>query len=89
MNTPMGSRDLTLKLDSSGGGLAGQVESAQGTQTITNGSTDGDSAKWDVEMSGPMGAMTLSYAGQVEGDAITGTVQFGAFGSGDFSGARG
>ena len=88
MNTPMGSRDVTLNLDTSGGALTGQVESAQGSQAITNASADGDSAKWDVEMNGPMGALTLSYAGQVEGDAIKGTVQFGGFGSGDFSGTR-
>jgi hypothetical protein len=88
MNTPMGSRDVTVTLDSSGGGLGGQIEGAQGSQALTNGTVDGDSATWDVEMAGPMGAMTLSYAGVVEGDAIKGTVQFGAFGSGDFSGAR-
>ncbi|MEX2032499.1 MAG: hypothetical protein WEA81_06495 [Dehalococcoidia bacterium] len=88
MNTPMGSRDVTLTLDTSGGGLAGEVGGAQGTQAVTNGKVDGDSATWDVEMSGPMGAMTLSYAGAVEGDSIKGTVQFGSFGSGDFSGSR-
>lgn len=88
MNTPMGSRDVTLKLDSSGGGLAGQVEGDQGSQPVKNGTVDGDSATWDVEMSGPMGALTLSYAGAVEGDAIKGTVQFGSFGSGEFSGVR-
>ncbi len=88
MNTPMGSRDVTLKLDTSGGSLAGQVETGQGSQAITNASADGDSAKWDVEMNGPMGALTLSYEGQVEGDAIKGTVQFGGFGSGEFSGSR-
>lgn len=88
MNTPMGSRDLTLKLDTSGGGLSGQVESAQGTQAITNASADGDTATWEVDMNGPMGALTLAYAGEVDGDAIKGTVQFGSFGSGDFSGTR-
>lgn len=88
MNTPMGARDVTLKLDSSGDGLGGQIEGAQGSQAITNGTVSGDSATWDVEMNGPMGAMTLSYAGAVEGDTIKGTVQFGAFGSGDFSGTR-
>jgi hypothetical protein len=88
MNTPMGSRDVTLTLDTSGGALAGQVQGPQGAQAISNAAADGDSATWDVEMSGPMGALTLSYAGKVDGDAIAGTVQFGAFGSGDFSGTR-
>ncbi len=88
MNTPMGTRNMTLTLDTASGGLAGRVESEQGSTAITNASADGDSAKWDVEMSGPMGALTLSYAGQVEGDSMKGTVQFGSFGSGDFSGTR-
>lgn len=88
MNTPMGSRDVKLTLDTSGGSLAGRVETAQGGQDIENASADGDSAKWDVQMNGPMGALTLSYDAQIEGDAIKGTVQFGGFGSGDFSGTR-
>ncbi len=88
MNTPMGSRDVTLKLDTSGGGLTGEVASAQGTQALVNTTVDGDAATWDVEMSGPMGALTLSHAATVEDDAIKGTVQFGGFGSGDFSGTR-
>lgn len=88
MNTPMGSRDVTLKLDTSAGSLAGEVAIAQGAQTLSNTSVDGDSAKWDVEMSGPMGALTLSYAANFDGDSVSGTVQFGGFGSGDFSGTR-
>jgi len=89
MNTPMGSRDVTLKLETSSGRLTGEVSSAQGTQALVNTTVDGDAATWDVEMSGPMGALTLSYAATVEDDAIKGTVEFGGFGSGDFSGTRG
>jgi hypothetical protein len=32
--------------------------------------------------------MTLGFKGAVDGDNISGTVQFGAFGSGTFNGAR-
>ena len=35
-----------------------------------------------------MGKMSLNFSGSVEGDAITGTVEFGSRGSGSFTAKR-
>ncbi|MEX2372267.1 MAG: hypothetical protein WD800_00545 [Dehalococcoidia bacterium] len=88
MNTPMGSRDLNLKLTEDGSDLKGEMSGQQGTQPFT-GTVNGDEASWTVEVSGPMGSMALAFAGKVDGDAMNGTVEFGGFGSGDFTGTRG
>ena len=37
---------------------------------------------------GPMGQLELKFTGTVDGDSISGNVQFGAFGSGTFSGTK-
>jgi len=88
MQTPMGERPVTVRLDTSGGGLAGAMVGAAGEQAIFDASTDGTAVKWSVMFSGAMGEMKLDYSGAVNGDAISGTVQFGAFGSGTFSGSK-
>lgn len=88
MNTPMGSRQTTLELNASGAALSGTWVGQQGPQQFSGGTVDGDNVAWQVDMSGPMGAMTLSFKGKVEGDNINGDVQFGSFGSGTFTGTR-
>jgi hypothetical protein len=88
MNTPMGSRQTTLELKADGSSLGGTWVGQGGPQEFSGGSVDGDNVSWSVNMSGPMGAMTLAFKGKVEGDNINGDVQFGSFGSGTFTGTR-
>ncbi len=88
INSPMGSRPATLELVSAGSALSGSWSGQQGAQEFSGGKVDGDNIEWTVNMSGPMGAMALVFAGAVSGDSISGTVQFGSFGSGTFAGTR-
>ena len=88
LNTPMGARDSGLELASAGASLSGKLSSDMGTQEFANGKIDGDNLEWTVSMSGPMGAMDLAFKGAVDGDKISGSVQFGSFGGGSFSGSR-
>ena len=88
MNTPMGSRDATLELTASDSDLSGRWSGQQGSTDFSGGKAAGDHAEWTVHVQGPMGAMDLGFAGDVNGDSISGTVQFGAFGSGTFSGTK-
>lgn len=88
MQTPMGERPVTVRLAAAGGALSGAMVGAAGEQAIFDGTTDGTAVKWSVMFAGAMGEMKLDFSGAVNGDAISGTVQFGAFGSGTFTGAK-
>ena len=58
-----------------------------GSGGIQNGAVDGDKATWSIEMTSPI-AVTLKFFAKVDGDAISGTVNAGAFGDSPFTGSR-
>jgi hypothetical protein len=83
INTPMGKQEGVLTLAEDGSNLTGTM-SAQGDSTeIKNGSVNGDSATWDVDVTKPM-PLTLSFDGKKAGEDINGNVKLGAFGSSTF-----
>jgi len=88
LKTPMGDRPVTVTLNTDGNDLSGSFQSPQGDQQFEGGTASGDEATWSTMFAGAMGEMKLDFVGQVEGDEIEGTVQFGSFGSGTFSGTR-
>ena len=49
---------------------------------------EGNAVAFKATVAGPMGQMELSFTGTVDGDAVSGSVAFGAFGSGTFTGAK-
>ena len=87
INTPRGSQESTLNVLSSGGAFTGTMVGARGTTEIKNGKVDGNKLSWSMEMTQPM-PMTLTYDGTVDGDKLSGNVQFGGFGGGTFAGGR-
>ena len=89
LQTPMGERPVTVRLAAAGGALTGAMVGAAGEQAIFDASADGATVKWSVMFTGAMGEMKLDFTGAVNADSIAGTVQFGAFGSGTFSGTKG
>jgi hypothetical protein len=87
MQTPMGNREVKLVLNASGSDLSGEFQSPQGASAVT-GSADGAKVNFSTNFTGAMGPMELKFDGTHEGDGISGTVQFGAFGSGPFTATR-
>jgi hypothetical protein len=87
MDTPMGERASTLVLKAAGGALEG-TQSAEGqTANIFEGTVSGNTVGWKVSITQPM-PLTLDFSGTVDGDAMTGTVQLGMFGSAPFRATR-
>ena len=87
METPMGERTATLDVTSADGTLTG-TQSAEGNSAdIFDGTVDGSDVAWKVSITSPM-PMTLEYTGNVDGDAMSGQMQIGVFGSFPFSGTR-
>lgn len=88
LSTPMGDRPATAELKADGDTLTGAMVATQGRQEFEEGSVDGNEVTWTATVSGAMGEMKLEFAGTVEGDSMSGSVQFGSFGSGTFTGTR-
>ena len=89
LQTPMGERPVTVRVTAAGAALSGALVGAAGESPLMDGSMDGAKVAWSTMFTGAMGEMKLDFAGTLDGDAIIGTVQFGAFGSGTFSGTKG
>ncbi|NNU16563.1 hypothetical protein HK107_09545 [Parvularcula sp. ZS-1/3] len=84
INTPMGKQEGTLTLVEDGGALTGTMAAQGDTAEIKNGSVNGDTAMWDVDVSKPM-PLTLGFEGKKDGGNINGSVKLGAFGNSTFT----
>ena len=87
VNSPMGAQKSTVVLKSEGGALTGTASAQGNTMDIANGKVSGDTVSWSASITNPM-PMTLEFSGTVAGDAISGNVQAGGFGSFPFAGKR-
>lgn len=87
IKTPMGEQGGMLDLKTDGASLTGQMSGNMGSVGIENGSVAGDAVKWSAKVTSPM-PIQLDFDGKVEGDAISGSVKLGAFGTSTFSGTR-
>ncbi|VVT20242.1 conserved hypothetical protein [Sphingomonas sp. EC-HK361] len=86
VKSPLGDQKSTLTVKSDGASFTGTNSGAMGSSDIS-GEVDGNTLTWKQQMTVPM-PMTLDMAATVDGDAITGTVGAGAFGSFPLSGSR-
>jgi hypothetical protein len=87
MSTPLGERQATLALKSSGATLTGS-QGAEGESTeIFDGTVNGGDVAWKVSITNPM-PLTLEFAGKVEGDIVTGEMTINPMGSFPFKGVR-
>ncbi|MCZ2111404.1 MAG: hypothetical protein LC118_17875 [Dehalococcoidia bacterium] len=83
----MGARTVAADLKANGGALEGSFTGDQGSAPIA-GTIDGSNVNFAATVPGPMGQLELKFSGTVDGDNMSGTVAFGAFGSGPFTGSR-
>ena len=84
--TPMGAQEMTGHFETTGSTLTGYLSSEQGRQDLT-GTVETGRVKFDLKVEQPM-KITLKYDLQVDGDAITGKVKMGMFGSSKLTGRR-
>ena len=85
--TPMGDQKGVFTVISSGDRFHGTFAGMMGSLDVTDGQVAGNKLTWKMEMTMPM-PMTLECEAEVQGDAITGTMQLGAFGAAAFNGTR-
>ena len=87
VKSPMGDQKGTLTVKSDGGSWTGSQVGAMGSVDITDGTVDGNTIKWSMNITVPM-PMTLTNEATIDGDTITGSVTAGAFGSFPLNGTR-
>ncbi len=87
VKSPMGDQKSTLTVNVDGDTWTGTNAGAQGSLDIYDGKVDGNTLTWKMDMKVPM-PMTLEGTATVDGDAITGSVKAGMFGSMPMSGTR-
>lgn len=87
VKSPMGDQKSVLTINSNGDSFTGKMAGSLGSMDIANGSVDGNTLSWKMDMTVPM-PMTLDCTATVDGDTITGEVKAGAFGSMPVSGTR-
>lgn len=87
METPMGTREATLTLAASGGGLTGTMSGDAGAIEIYDGKASGDKVSFKADITQPM-SLTLEFNAAVAGNSLSGTVKLGMFGDAPLSGTR-
>ncbi|MGD1049694.1 MAG: hypothetical protein ABR947_01325 [Solirubrobacteraceae bacterium] len=87
LNTPMGQQTSTIELISDGSGLTGTQSGNNESGPIYDGSVEGDTATWKVNITRPM-PLTVTFNATVEGDSISGTAKAGMFPKSTFVGTR-
>jgi hypothetical protein len=85
--TPMGDQKSTLTVNVSGDAFTGSNVGPMGSLDITDGKVDGQTIIWSSKITTPM-PMTLDCKATIDGDAISGTVKAGMFGSFPLNGSR-
>ena len=88
-NSPQGSIQSTLTVQQQGNAFTGSMASQMmGTTQVTDGIIAGRKVTWSVAVTIGGQSLTISYAGEVEGTKMTGTVTAGSFGSFPFTGEK-
>jgi hypothetical protein len=72
VTTPRGERTSTLIIVQDGEKLTVTSKSERGDATGA-GTLNGDAIEWSITRETPMGQMTFTYKGKVEGDTMSGT----------------
>src|SRR5579871_5479067 len=87
VETPMGDQSSVVELHSDGGTLTGTQSGGGESGPIYDGTVDGDTATWKVDITTPL-ALTVTFTATVDGDSISGTAAAGMFPPSPFRGSR-
>lgn len=85
--SPMGDQKSVFTVNVDGDSFTGSNTGGMGSLDVENGKVDGNKLTWTMNMKVPM-PMTLECEATVDGDALTGSIKAGPFGSMAMSGTR-
>jgi hypothetical protein len=89
VNSPQGPMDVTLDVRQNGTILTGTTSSMVGTAEIVSGSINGSNFRFTVNINSPeMGSFSVTFAGTVQDNRMSGTLDIPGMGSMDFTGSK-
>lgn len=88
-SSPQGTMESTLNVTPSGSGFTGTMTSQMmGSSPVTDGTVEGRRVSWNTTVQFGGQSFTLTYAGELDGNRMSGTVTAGTFGSFPFTGEK-
>ncbi len=88
-NSPQGVMESVLAVEQQGSSFSGTMSTDMfGAQAVSDGQVTGRRVSWSLALSFGGQSFTLSYAGQIDGTRMSGTVTAGDFGSFPFTGEK-
>ncbi|MEY4161021.1 MAG: hypothetical protein RLZZ136_1642 [Pseudomonadota bacterium] len=87
VKTPMGPQNGTFTVVVDGDSFTGALNGDLGSMAVTDGKISGNTLVWSMDMKVPL-PVTLQCEATVDGDAVSGTVKAGVFGTMAISGNR-
>lgn len=85
--SPMGDQKSKFTVNVDGESFTGQNAGQMGSMDVVDGKVDGNTLSWTMNMTVPM-PMKLEASATIDGDALTGTINAGAFGAMPMTGTR-
>ena len=83
ITTPRGERTQDVNFKQEGEKLTVTMQGRRGEVTA-EGTVKGNEIEWTITRSTPRGEFTMTYTGKIEGDTMSGEVQIGDFGPGEW-----
>lgn len=87
IDAPTGKTKATIAVSLVDGVWQGEMTGKNGTGPMLDVVAEGNRLSWTTKIERPM-PMKLKFKGMSDGDSISGSVKFGMFASGDFTGVR-
>lgn len=87
VSTQRGEMTWDVHFDQEEGKLTVTMSGPRG-ETTGEGTITGNKIEWTITRSTPQGEMTMTWSGEVEGNTMSGEVQFGSFGSSTWEGTK-
>ncbi len=88
METPRGERTSKIHFDQDGESITVTMSSSRGGEVTAEGTIKGNEIEWTVTRSTPRGEMTMTYTGKVEGNTMSGEVNFGDRGQAEWKATK-
>ncbi len=86
--TPMGPSSVRMTLTQNGEQLTGKAADPMGGEVDVTGTCKDGAVEMSETVNSPMGELKIEFIGKVTGKSMSGSVVFGDFGGGDFTGKK-
>ena len=88
VSTRRGEMTWDVQFEPDGNNLIVTMTGPRGGEVSGEGTITGNKIEWTTTRETPRGEMTMTWSGEVEGNTMSGEVEFGSFGASSWTGAK-